>query len=376
MESILTVSCKLQPTKEQVGKIEATLHNFAAACNYTNQSVDPKLTNNVRIQSLVYQDIRTRFGLSANLAVRVINRVAGNRKTAKKDGKPVKEFRPTSADYDARIFAYREPDQTASLTLVGGREHIKLKLANYQIGKLKGKTPTSATLVKTRKSEYFIHIQVKDESPEPIPAQRVLGVDLGRTDIAVTSEGEKFSGQHVTRIRNHYARLRASIQKKGTKGAKRLLKRLSGKERRFQHWVNHNISKHLVDRALQTNSVIALEDLTGIRKRTNQQPRSKKERRLSNSWAFYDLRMLIGYKALGAGVEVVLLPPAYTSKTCHCCYVIGDRQGKRFRCVNQQCGWHGDSDLNGAFNLSKLGEVFVTPPERSALACSLDQGIG
>lgn len=383
MKSILTVSCKLQPTPEQVAKIEATLKAFAGACNYINQVVDPKLTNSVRIQTLVYEPVRQQFQLSANLAVRAINRVAGNRKTAKQAGEEVKAFKPTSADYDARIFAYREKEQSVSLTLVGGREHIKMKLANYQIGKLKSKTPTSATLFKSRKGEYFINIQIKDEAPEPEPPKKVLGVDLGRTDICVTSEGEKFSGKQVTEIRNHYAKLRASIQQKATKGTRstrrncrRLLKRLSGKEKRFQRHVNHAISKHLVSRAKATKSAIALEDLSGIRTRTNTQPRSKKERRLSNSWAFFNLRIFIAYKALAAGVEIVSVPPAYTSKSCHCCGVIGERSGKSFKCVDERCSWHGDADLNGAINISKLGGAFVSLPESSVLACSLRQAKG
>lgn len=88
----------------------------------SNDTVDPKLTNNVRIQTLVYSVVREQFGLSSNLAIRAINRVAGNRKTAKKDNKPVLNFKPKSADYDARIFSFREKDWTVSLTLNGGRE--------------------------------------------------------------------------------------------------------------------------------------------------------------------------------------------------------------------------------------------------------------
>ena len=126
MKTVLTITCRLQVQDEQVAKLEATLVNFASACNWTNQSVDPKLTNNVRIQALTYEQIREQFGLSANLAIRAINRVAGNRKTARQKGKPAKEFKPTSADYDARIFAYREKDQTVSITLVGGRERFNL----------------------------------------------------------------------------------------------------------------------------------------------------------------------------------------------------------------------------------------------------------
>lgn len=381
METILTISCKLITQDDQVALLEVTLVNFAAACNWINQSVDSKLTNNVRIQSLVYEQVRQQFDLSANLAIRAINRVAGNRKTAKQKGKPVKDFKPTSVDYDARIFAYNEKNQTVSLKLVGSREKFKLSLGSYQIGKLKGKKPTSATLVKTKKGEYFINIQIKDEAPQPIESAYVLGVDLGRTDICVTTQGFKASGKRITEIRNHHSNLRASLQKKASKGTqssrrrcRQLLKRLSGKERRFQKHTNHVISLIIVQQALASNSVIALENLEGIRERTNQLPRSKKERRLSNSWSFFELRQFITYKSLAAGVEVVLIDPRYTSKTCQFCHVIGDRKGKAFKCVNSCCNWTGDADENGCANIKKLGVVLVNPPVRgSELFCSLEQ---
>lgn len=381
METILTISCKLITQNDQVAKLEVTLVNFAAACNWINQSVDSKLTNNVRIQSLVYSQVRQQFDLSANLAIRAINRVAGNRKTAKQKNKPVKDFKPTSIDYDARIFAYNEKNQTVSLKLVGSREKFKLSLGRYQIGKLKGKKPTSATLVKTKKGEYFIKIQVKDEAPNPIEALDVLGVDLGRTDICVTTQGFKASGKQITLIRNHHSKLRAALQQKASKGTRssrrrcrQLLKRLSGKERRFQKHTNHVVSKTLVQCALVTNSVIALENLEGIRERTNQLPRSKKERRLSNSWSFFELRQFVNYKALAAGVEVVLVDPRYTSKTCQFCHVIGERSGKSFKCVNSCCNWAGDADENGCANIKKLGAALVNPPVRgSELFCSLEQ---
>ncbi len=380
METILTISCKLTTQDDQVAKLEATLVNFAAACNWINQSVDPKLTNNVRIQSLVYEQIREQFDLSANLAIRAINRVAGNRKTAKQKGRPVKDFKPTSVDYDARIFAYNEKNQTVSLKLVGGREKFKLSLGSYQIGKLKGKKPTSATLVKTNIDEYFINIQIKDEAPQPIQTKDILGVDLGRTDICVTTQGFKASGKQITEVRNHYSRIRAALQQKASKGTRssrrrcrQLLKRLSGRERRFQKHVNHVVTKTLVSQALASNSVIALENLEGIRERTNLRCTSKKERRLSNSWSFFKLRQFVSYKALAAGVEVVLVDPRYTSKTCQFCHVIGDRKGKVFRCINSGCNWVGDADENGCENIKKLGAALVNQPRGSELFCSLEQ---
>ena len=206
-------------------------------------------------------------------------------------------------------------------------------------------------------------------------------MDLGRTDIAHTSEGDNWNGQQLNRVRDHYSRLRAALQRKASKGTRssrrrcrQLLQRLSGKERRFQVWVNHRISKVIVSRAKATNSAIALEDLTGIRERVNQQPRSKTERHRANGWAFYQLRHFLEYKALRAGVALILVPPAYTSQTCHrCLHIHPDpaqsyRSGKKFKCGH--CGWEGDADLNGANVIALLGAA-VNQPRGPGLFCSL-----
>jgi predicted transposase len=233
MEQTLTIVCKLQPSPEQATGMDALLKAFADACNYANEQVKPGITSKTRIQSMVYQDLRARFGLSANQAVRVCARVGANRKTAKAKGELVQELRPTSADYDARIFDFREKDKTASLTLLGTRERIPLVLANYQSGKLKGRKPTSAQLCKHQDGLFYLHIQLTDEAPDPIKAHKVIGVDLGRTDIAVTSEGDSWSGSEIKNARDKFSKVRASLQKKASKGtrstrrrARNILKRL------------------------------------------------------------------------------------------------------------------------------------------------------
>ncbi|MFS8901687.1 zinc ribbon domain-containing protein, partial [Synechococcus sp. H60.2] len=158
---------------------------------------------------------------------------------------------------------------------------------------------------------------------------------------------------------------------------------LSGRERRFQTWVNHRIATRvsgteslaIVSRAQATHRFIALEDLTGIRERTNQQPRSKTERRRANSEAygplargvFSQLRQFLEYKAARAGVKVVVVLPGYSSQTCHRCLWLGQREGKHFRCVNPACGWEGDADLNGAHVIALLG-VAVNRPRGPWLA--------
>jgi putative transposase len=376
-ELVLTTVCKLNPTHEQVSEIEDTLKAFADACNWINQTVPVMVRNSVEIHHMVYKSIRAKFGLSANLAVRAINRVAGNRKTALKDHSIVKDFEPTSVDYDARIFSFREKDETVSLTLLRSRQRINLVLGDYQRARLKDSKPTSATLCK-KESEYYINIQTKSEVPEQIQTDKVLGVDLGITDIAVTSEGEKFGGKTIKRIKKHYQSMRTVLQQKASKGTRstrrrcrELQQRLSGNESRYQRQINHEISKAIVTRAKEIPAKIALEDLSGIREDVNKKV-GKNQRRRINGWAFYQLREFLSYKALQAGIPLVLVDPAYTSKTCHICGSIGSRNGKHFSCSS--CGWSGDADFNGARNIAFLG-LHVGQPGGSDLP-SLRHGSG
>jgi IS605 OrfB family transposase len=383
MKQVLTIVVKLQPTPEQVTKLESTLQAFALACNYVNEHTDPKLTNKIAIQSLTYQTIKTEFNLVANMAVRACARVAANRKVAKQKGKPVKRFAPSSMDCDKDLFRFREHDWTVSLATIHGRERIKLNAGNYQRGKLKGRSPTSAQLCKHRDGQFYLHIQIKDDAPDSLLTDKVIGIDLGRRDIAVTSEGQKWDGTGIQQVRDKFSKIRASLQKKAPKGTRttrrrcrEILKRLSGRERRYQQWLNHNISKSVVRRAVSLSASIAIEDLTGIRERINEQPRNKTERRRSNSWAFYQLRMFIEYKALGAGVCVIPISPAYTSQMCHHCLHIHPvkgksyRSGKTFSC--RHCGWHGDADFNGANNIALAG-LFINQPGGTGLSCKLSR---
>jgi len=74
--------------------------------------------------------------------------------------------------------------------------------------------------------------------------------------------------------------------------------------------VNHVASRRIVQ-AARTGRASALEDLTGLRERTNAQPRSTTERRRSNSGAFHQLRGFIADKAHDAGLPLAPVNPAY-----------------------------------------------------------------
>lgn len=114
-----------------------------------------------------------------------------------------------------------------------------------------------------------------------------LGVDLGIENIAVDSDREVFESDKVENTRKRYSRLRSSLQHKGTRSAKRKLKRLSDKERRFKKDMNHVISKHIVSKAKDTTSSIGIENLSNIRARVTV---DSSQRDRHSKWAFDELR--------------------------------------------------------------------------------------
>lgn len=369
----ISVKCKLIVPPNFVGEIDRTMEGFANACNQILEVAKRENSwNTTKLHHKVYKPVREATLLKANHVCQAIRRVIGNAKAVKQ----IHKFRPTSISLDIRTFVYKEESQAVGVTLMCGRVEFKLSIGGYQIALLRGQKPTSATLNKTKQGQYFINFVVDIPTQPTGKPPKVIGVDLGRRDIATTSTGKSWNGKQIQNTRDRYSKVRANVQSKRTRSSRRLLRRLSGRERKFQEWLNHNISKQLVSSAERINAALAFEDLTSIRESLNQKRRSKTERRRTNNWAFYQLRLFVGYKANIAGVPVVFVLPAYTSQTCSRCHHVHPikgksyRNGKVFKCGH--CGFEHDADINAANNIAALGVTFVNSPEIPGIACQLE----
>jgi IS605 OrfB family transposase len=351
MKTIKTVKCKLQVNSEQAGIILETLRRFASACNDILQvSLDNKTTNKIKLQHLCYYELKERYNLHANLVIRAIARVAETSKKKHKGNKP-RKFKPTSMNLDARTFSFIEKREEVSISTIDGRLKLKLDIGNFQRGLLAGQKPTSVTLCYNKRTkEFYINIVVNREVPFPPKDGNIVGIDRGIYNLATTSNGLKFSGRQAMHIRKHYSKLRQSLQSKGTKGAKRLLKQLSGKEQRWMCELNHRISKTIVQ-SCQPGDVIVMEDLKYIRDRVRV---ARKQRHIQHSWAFGQLGDFIEYKAAERGIAVVYVDPRYTSQKCPQCGHISknNRHQHLFRC--KSCGYTDNADLNAAVNIRQV----------------------
>ena len=181
---------------------------------------------------------------------------------------------------------------------------------------------------------------------------------LGIVNLATDSDGTAHSGKAVRAVRYRNRQLRARLQSKGTKSAKRLLRKRRRRESRFARDVNHVISKAIVREAKDTGRGIKLEDLSGIRGRVTVHTAQRAD---AHSWAFSQLRQFIAYKAALAGVRVVLVDPRNTSRECPECGLIDKRNRPTrdvFCCA--RCGLAGPADHIAACNIA--GRAAVMQP--------------
>ncbi len=246
--------------------------------------------------------------------------------------------------------------RTVSIWTVNGRLRIPFVCGERQLELLQ--TRQGESDLGLYKGMFFLSATCEVAEPKPLDIEGALGVDLGVVNIAVDSDGEVHKASQINNVRHRHRRLRAKLQSKGTRSAKRKLKRLSGKERRFAKDTNHCISKKLVAKAKDTNRAIALEDLGGIRERITVR---RAQRAALHSWAFFQLRSFVTYKAKRVGVPVFLVDPRNTSRTCPACGHV-DKANRlsqsKFSCV--VCGFAGLADHIAAINIGR--RAVVNPP--------------
>lgn len=360
----LVLKIKILPTDEQRSLLLQTMEEANKACAYISDVAWVNKTfGQFKIHHLCYDDVRQKFNLSAQMVVRCISKVAD---AYKLDHKKKREFKTHgSICYDSRILSYKEDE--ASIWTIGKRQKIPFTCHNKEyIPYVKGE----ADLV-YRKGKFFLYQTIDMPEAEAKVSETIVGLDFGITDIVCTSEGKTYSSDALNEYREKRLKIRGSIQSKGTRGCKKLLKRLSGREKTTATIINHTISKQIVSDAKNRGVGLAIEDLSKIRQTAKR--RNKTFRGKLNRWNFGQLRAFLTYKCALSGVQLVVVEPAYTSQTCSHCRHLGIRNGKSFKCTN--CGNDMDADINAARNIALLGVVVNQPEKSDMYSCSVHRAI-
>lgn len=353
----LVAQIRLMPTADQATDLLTTMRTVnAAATHAARVGFDRKVYGQVSIHNACYREIREQFGLPSNIALRAIGKAV---ECFAQNKNVCPTFRPDGAvPCSTRTYRIASP-QLVSIATIQGRIKVPYVIADYFKEALARKMG-EADLV-YRDGKFYLYVTVDFDEEPPVEPKDWIGVDLGIVNIATDSTGEQFSGEAVERNRKRRATARKQYQRKGTKNAKRRLKLMAGRQRRFQTVTNHVISKRLVEKAKAQSSGIVLEDLKGIRGRIEDTASRRFRRRFSN-WGFFQLRTFITYKARLVGVPVVSVDPRNTSRTCsQCGHCEKANRKSQDRFVCRHCGFSLNADLNAARNLAGLGRCKPAP---------------
>ncbi|MFG2058784.1 RNA-guided endonuclease InsQ/TnpB family protein [Micromonospora sp. NPDC048930] len=367
----IVVQVRLYPDVAQEAALRATLDMCNEAANLASaEAFQRRVYAKQALQRLTYGRLKA-MGLSAQPAIHVARKVAGayatlkaniragnlgqagSKRRRKAESKPIGFRRDAAQPFDDRCLSWQMQTRTISIWTTAGRQAgIRFGCSEQQYATLVAHRRGESDLV-CRDGKWFLYATCDIPDVEVKEPDGFLGVDLGIANIATTNDGTRHSGKGLNRVRHRNQRLRAKLQRIGTKSAKRLLKARRRKEARFAADINHRIAKQIVTEAERTGRGIALENLTGIRDRV----RLRRPQRVTlHSWAFHQLGQFIAYKATRAGIALVHVDPAYTSQGCSTCGHIAKANRPNqstFRCTS--CGFAEHADVNAARNIATRG---------------------
>ncbi|MFG3713739.1 RNA-guided endonuclease InsQ/TnpB family protein [Micromonospora sp. NPDC049460] len=367
----IVVQVRLFPNAGQEAALRNTLSLCNKAANFASmEAFQRRIHAKQALQRLTYGRLKA-LGLSAQPAIHVARKVAGayatlnaniragnlgkpgSKRRRNAEAKPIGFRRDAAQPFDDRCLSWQMRSRTVSIWTIAGRQAgIRFGCSAQQYAVLSAHRKGESDLVH-RDGKWYLYATCDIPDVEVKEPDGFLGVDLGIANIATTNDGTRHCGKGLNRVRHRNQRLRAKLQRIGTKSAKRLLKARRRKEARFAADTNHRIAKQIVTEAERTDRGIALENLTGIRDRV----RLRRPQRVTlHTWAFHQLGQFIAYKAARVGLALVHVDPAYTSQGCSTCghTTKANRPNQStFRCTS--CGFAEHADVNAARNIATRG---------------------
>lgn len=376
-----------------IPKMVASQEVFRQGCNFVSHYMfhNGFPINSVALIKLLYNDLRSQFGLKSQMAQSCIRTVIARYRTVqtqlrkervwdgyKKDnhGNDVKNFVPKDLEYLWNPIEFNRPqldlvrnrdyshkdDNTMSLNTIHGRVIVNAVFDGFE-QYFDGSWKLGTAKVLKSGKHWYLHIAVTKEIEQPeFKSSHVVGIDRGLRQL-LTIYDEKgqttfVNGKAILQKRRHYKRLRAQLQSKNTKSAKRRLEAIGERESRWMRDVNHCLSKTLVNR-YGSGTIFTLEDLTNVTFDTVLK-RAKKDRYEHHSWAFYDFEKKLIYKAIDNDSQVISCDAHYTSQRCPKCGYIDsknrDKSKHEFCC--KTCSYRTNDDRVAAMNIQFLGTLY------------------
>ncbi len=213
-------------------------------------------------------------------------------------------------------------------------------------------TIKTVTVSRNTDGKYFVSVLIEDgqANPESAPVNKAVGIDVGLTHFAITSDGSKFDNPQffVKRQRNlKRKQQKLSRKKKGSQNRKKArlaVAKVHSKIARCREDFLHKLSRKIVNE----NQVIAVENLNikGMVKNHN----------LAKAigdvgWGMFCT--MLKYKTESEGKQYIEIDRWFpSSKTCHVCLNRVDHLTLDVRAWTcKHCGTNHDRDVNAAINI-------------------------
>ncbi|MEC1779014.1 transposase [Schinkia azotoformans] len=363
--STITAKIQLYIPNDQVEILFSTTKTYREACNFLSGLVfTTKELNQRKLNDLYYYELRERFGLKSQMAQSVMKTVIARYKSTQSNGHDWGLIKFKLPEYDLvwnRDYSLNQ--NLFSINTLGGRLKLRYEKQGMQHFFDDHWAFGTAKLVHKHK-KWFLYIPMTKEIPELefTDVNNIVGVDLGINFLATTYDSQNkttfYNGRTVKHKRGQYKALRKQLQRRQTPSARKRLKQIGSRENRYVIDVNHQITKALVSK-YPKGTLFVLEDLSGIRAATEKV--CVQQRYVSVSWAFYQFRQFLEYKAQLYGHQVIVIDPKYTSQACPKCGHVerGNRNKKMhtFECRN--CSYRSNDDRIGAMNLYRKGIEYI-----------------
>lgn len=400
-QSVVIKAQLLNIDDETAQAFSNTMCKYRDACNFISQYIFEHAfeLKQSKLNKALYHDLRDKFELKSQMAQSAIKTVIARYKTVKtqlfqhpfrydtgkKDGKgrgiwaqiyrdltwlwqPINFKRPQLDLQRGRDWSYLSATNQLSLNTLNGRRKVDFVCKGFDQYLDQTKWKFGSLKMLQLRGKWYIHLSATTAIPEfeAEQAVHVVGIDRGLRFLAACydEKGKSilFSGQKILRKRRKYKKLRAELQAKGTKSAKRRLKKIGQRENRWMSDVNHRLTKTLIDH-YGSNTIYALEDLTDVRFATEKSPKDQRYEMLS--WVFYQFEQFLTYKANLNSSAVVKVPAKYTSQRCPKCGRIHkdnrDHELHLYTC--DKCGYKSNDDRLAAMNIQFLGTLYRSGEE-------------
>jgi len=333
-----TIRLKIQPERPD-DILNLMIQYGEIYSSHIEWSLDNKTYSKQKAHEELYADLRVKYTEVPSALIQASRDNALESIKATKFKRKPKPKKHATIRYDKRTCTLRGHQLTFSS--IGKRQKVILNIPEYFKDIFDNWKFTGCQL---SYSNCIFWVCLNYESPSPKKKDGdCLGIDRGIINIVTTSKGDKYSGKKVRKHRRKHLHNRKTCQAKGTRSAKRRMKKMSGREKRFSKDVNHAVSKWICS---MPETVFVLEDLS-----RNKKKKGKHFNKRISDWSFYQFEQFLKYKTEACGKEVVCVDARYTSQKCNCCGNIDkkSRNGGKYTCV--RCGHTEHSDVNAAKNI-------------------------